>query len=73
MPVKGRLKCVFSLRPNLAKPTLVEPAPPPNDFIERTQGCADTFDKIATALKVLPIVHGLTSLLSPLDPCASVR
>jgi hypothetical protein len=37
----------------------------PRDFIELAQGRAEVFEKIATGLKVLPIVHGLISPLSP--------
>ena len=41
------------------------PRPPtwiytPKDFSELAQGCADTFQKIETALEILPIVHGFS-------------
>lgn len=48
------------------------PKPPtwiytPKDFVELAQGCADTFEKIEMALKVLPVVHGLTTPLAPFE------
>ncbi len=39
----------------------------PKDFVELAQSCADTFEKIETALQVLPAVHGLTTQLPPLE------
>ncbi len=48
------------------------PKPPtwiytPEDFVKLAQGCAHTFGKIEIALKVLPVVHGLTAPLPPLE------
>jgi len=45
------------------------PKPPtwiytPKDFASIAQDCADTFDKIGTALKLLPIAHGLLDPIS---------
>lgn len=39
----------------------------PKDFVELAQSCADTFEKIETATKLLPVIHGLTDPLSPLE------
>lgn len=58
---------------DLASPSMqASPKPPtwiytPKDFVELSQGCADTFEKIEMALKVLPVVHGLTTPLAPLE------
>jgi hypothetical protein len=53
---------VITMHPPPMPPTWIYT---PKDFGELAQGCADTFDKIATALEFLPIVHGLTSPLPP--------
>lgn len=36
------------------------------DFVELAQSCADTFENIETAIKLLPVIHGLTDQLPPL-------
>jgi hypothetical protein len=50
----------LSMQPSSKLPTWVYT---PKDFVDIVQACADLFDKIETAIKILPIVHGLTTPL----------
>jgi hypothetical protein len=56
---------IITMHPSPRPPTWVYAQ---KDFIELAQGCADTLDKIATALDFLPIIKGLTSPLPPAPP-----
>jgi hypothetical protein len=50
-----------SMRASAKPPTWIYT---PKDFAKLAQNCADTFDKIGMALRMLPIVHGLTEPVS---------
>ncbi len=57
---------IITMHPPPRSPTWIYT---PKDFSELAQGCSNTFNKIATALELLPIVHGLTS---PLPPASAI-
>jgi hypothetical protein len=54
-----------TIKPSLKPPTFVYT---PKDFRDLAQACADVFQKIGMAIDLLPIIHGLTSDLLPLNP-----